>query len=146
MINKHFNKTPYEIWNGKIPKVSYFRIFGCKCFIHNNGKDHLTAFDAKADTGIMISYSSVSKAYRVFNKRTLTVEESMHVVFDEFAEQTSNKIDEIANRLEKSNLLSDSEDEFDNHRNITSISHQTTTLSDDVLNDADRAADSPAVQ
>ena len=69
----------------------------------------------------------------------------MHFVFDESAEQTSDRIDEIANILEKSNLLSDSEDEFENHRNITSISHQPTTPSDDVLNDADRTADSPAV-
>ena len=66
LIHNRFDKTPYEIFNGKIPNVSYLKIFGCDCFIHNNGKDHLTAFDAKADIGIMVGYSSVSKAYRVF--------------------------------------------------------------------------------
>ncbi|XP_073119945.1 uncharacterized protein [Henckelia pumila] len=65
------------------PNVSYFKIFGSKCFIHNNGKSHLTAFDAKSDEGIFLGYSSISKAYRVFNKRTLNVEESIHVIFDE---------------------------------------------------------------
>ena len=30
-----------------------------------------------------LSYSTISKAYRVFNKRTLVIEESMHIVFDE---------------------------------------------------------------
>ena len=123
MIYKRFDKTPYELWHGRYPKVSYFRIFGCKCFIHNNGKSHLTAFDAKSDLGIMIRYSSVSKAYRVFNKRTLTVEESMHVVFDESTEQTSDRIDEISNRLEESNFQSDSEDEIETYKNITSVSH-----------------------
>lgn len=83
MINKKHTKTPYEIWTGKQPAVSYFKIFGCICFIHNNGKNHLTAFDAKSDEGIFIGYSSVSKAYRVFNKRTLNVEESIHSIFDE---------------------------------------------------------------
>ena len=119
MINKHFNKTPYEIWYGKIPKVSYFRIFGCKCFIHNNGKDHLTAFDAKEDVGIILGYSSVSKAYRVFNKRTLTVEESTHVVFEESFEIIPNEINELSNRLEATNLQSNNEDEIQIHRNNT---------------------------
>ena len=35
------------------------------------------------DIGIFLGYSSISKAYRVFNKRTLVIEESMHVIFDE---------------------------------------------------------------
>ena len=32
---------------------------------------------------IFLGYSSHSKAYKVFNKRTLCVEESVHVLFDE---------------------------------------------------------------
>ncbi|OAY43379.2 hypothetical protein MANES_08G063666v8 [Manihot esculenta] len=64
------------------PRVSYFRVFGCKCFILNN-KDNLGKFDSKTDEGIFLGYSISSKSYRVFNKRTLIVEESMHVVFDE---------------------------------------------------------------
>ncbi|KAJ9185172.1 hypothetical protein P3X46_004832, partial [Hevea brasiliensis] len=39
-------------------------------------------FSSKIDEGIFLGYSTSSKAYRVFNKRTLVVEESMHVVFD----------------------------------------------------------------
>jgi hypothetical protein len=26
-------KTSYELWFGRPPKVSHFRVFGCKCFI-----------------------------------------------------------------------------------------------------------------
>ena len=48
-----------------------------------NTKDNLGKFDFKADEGIFLGYSTSSKVYRVFNKRTLVVEESMHVVFDE---------------------------------------------------------------
>ncbi|KAK9031776.1 hypothetical protein V6N11_056065 [Hibiscus sabdariffa] len=40
-------------------------------------------FDAKSDEAIFLGYSLNSKAYRVFNKRTLVVEESIHVVFDD---------------------------------------------------------------
>uniref|UniRef100_A0A2N9H7H1 Retroviral polymerase SH3-like domain-containing protein n=1 Tax=Fagus sylvatica TaxID=28930 RepID=A0A2N9H7H1_FAGSY len=47
------------------------------------GIDNLGKFDTKSDEGIFLGYSSNSKAYRVFNKRTMVVDESMHVVFYE---------------------------------------------------------------
>ncbi|XP_059281326.1 uncharacterized protein LOC132035021 [Lycium ferocissimum] len=76
-------KTPYELLNGRKPKLTYLRAFGCKCFVHNNGKETLEKFDAKSDEGIFLGYSSHSKAYKVCNKRTQCVEESVHVIFDE---------------------------------------------------------------
>ena len=81
------NKTPYELWNNRKPKISYLRVFRCKCFILNT-KDNLGKFDSKADEGIFLGYSTSSKAYKVFNKRTLVVEEYMHIIFDE-----SNSLD-----------------------------------------------------
>ena len=63
--------------------MSYLRVFGCKCFILNNCKDKLGKLDAKADEGICLRYSSTSKACRVYNKRNLIVEKSVHVAFDE---------------------------------------------------------------
>ena len=39
--------------------------------------------DAKSDEAIFMGYALNSKAYRVFNKTSLIVEESIHVVFDE---------------------------------------------------------------
>jgi len=83
LIHPILKKTPYELWNDKKPNISYFHVLGCKCFVHNNGKDNLGKFDSKADDAIFLGYSLYSKAYRVFNKRTFTVEESIHVVFIE---------------------------------------------------------------
>lgn len=37
-------KTPYELYFGKTPKISYFKVFGSKCFILNTN-DYLTKFD-----------------------------------------------------------------------------------------------------
>ena len=48
----------------------------------NNGKDKLEKFDAKFDDAILFYYSSISKVFRIFNKRILIVEESIHVIFD----------------------------------------------------------------
>ena len=49
-------------------------------------------FDSKFDVGIFLGYSSCSKAYRVYNNKTFSLEESMHVVFEE---TQNEKIDEI---------------------------------------------------
>jgi len=83
LIRPILKLTPYEIYKGRKPNISYFKAFGCKCFILNNGKLNLGKFDPKADEGIFLDYFSTSKAYRVYNKRTLTIEESIHVAFDE---------------------------------------------------------------
>jgi len=51
--------------------------------MHNNGKDALGKFYPMSDEAIVLGYSSHSKAYKVCNKRTLCVEKSVHVLFDE---------------------------------------------------------------
>ncbi len=93
IVRKGLDKTPYEILKNKRPNVSYFKVFGCKCFILND-KDNLGKFDAKSDEGIFLGYSLHSKAYRVFNKRTLIVQESIHVSFDESNPFANNNKDE----------------------------------------------------
>ena len=75
-------KTTYEILNEKKPKVKYFRVFGSKCYILND-RENLRKFDAKSDEGIFLGYSTNSWAYRVFNKRTKTVMESINVEVDD---------------------------------------------------------------
>ncbi|XP_075101915.1 uncharacterized protein LOC142177338 [Nicotiana tabacum] len=45
--------------------------------------DQLGKVDAKSDEGIFLGYSSQSKAYKIYNKWTQCVEESVHVIFDE---------------------------------------------------------------
>ena len=107
-------KTPYELYRGKKLNVEYFRAFGCRCFVLNNGKDHLEKFDSKADEGIFLGYDSNSASYRIFNKRTLIVETSVHVTFDESnlskAENGSaSDVDRITTDLEDLDLLKDDE-------------------------------------
>ena len=75
-------KTAYEIWNGKKPKVKYFRVFRSKCYILND-LENLGKFDAKSDEGIFLGYSTSSWAYKVYNKRTKIVMESINVKIDD---------------------------------------------------------------
>jgi len=82
LIRHNLKKNPYKLYRGRKPDISHLRVFGYKCFIMNNDKDNLGKFDPKSDEGIHIGYVINGHAYRVYNKRLLTVEESMHVVFD----------------------------------------------------------------
>ncbi|KAH9780462.1 hypothetical protein KPL71_008083 [Citrus sinensis] len=91
LIRPNLNKTPYELWKDRKPNIGYFKVFGCKCFVLNT-KDNLGKFDSKSDVGIFLGYSNSSKAYRVYNKRTLVVEESMHVTFDESNPSSTKKV------------------------------------------------------
>jgi len=83
LIRPILKKTPYELYKGRKPNISHLRFFGCKCFVLNNGKEYLGKFDAKANEAIFLGYSLQSKTYKVFNRRTLCVEESVHVVCHE---------------------------------------------------------------
>ena len=85
--------TPYELLKGKKPNVAHLKIFGCKCLVLNNGKENLGKFDSKPGEAIFVGYSLTSKAYRVFNRRTLNIEESMHVVFDEIVDLEENPLE-----------------------------------------------------
>src|SRR5581483_8045317 len=69
-------------FRNRVPELGFLHIFGCNCYILNN-KDNLGKFDEKSDEGIFLGYSTSSKAFRVFNKRRQTIEESIHVRFDE---------------------------------------------------------------
>jgi hypothetical protein len=87
------NKTPYEIWRGMKPTVKYFKTFGSKGYILRD-KENLGKFDSKSDEGIFMGYSTNSGAYRVFNKRTETVMESINVVVDDEEDERPSSSEE----------------------------------------------------
>nr|GEX87668.1 hypothetical protein [Tanacetum cinerariifolium] len=82
LVVKPHNKTPYELFHGRTPTLSFMRPFRCPITILNT-KDHLGKFDGKADKGFFIGYSLNSKAFKVFNNRTMIVEENLHIRFSE---------------------------------------------------------------
>jgi hypothetical protein len=81
-LHRILKKTSYELLTGKKPNVSYFRVFGSKCFILiKRGRN--SKFAPKAVEGFLLGYDSNTRAYRVFNKSTGLVEVSCDIVFDE---------------------------------------------------------------
>nr|GEU58945.1 ribonuclease H-like domain-containing protein [Tanacetum cinerariifolium] len=69
LVVKPHNKTPYELFHGRTPTLSFMRPFGCPVIILNI-IDHLGKFNSKADEGFFVGYSLNSKAFRVFNSKT----------------------------------------------------------------------------
>ena len=81
-LHRLLKKTSYELLTGNKPNVSYFRVFGSKCYILVK-KGRNSKFAPKAVEGFLLGYDSNTKAYRVFNKSSGLVEVSSDVVFDE---------------------------------------------------------------
>jgi hypothetical protein len=81
-LHRILKKTSYELLTGKKPNVSYFRVFGRKCFIIIK-RGRKSKFAPKVVEGFLLGYDSNTRAYRVFNKSTGLVEVSCDIVFDE---------------------------------------------------------------
>nr|GEZ55588.1 retrovirus-related Pol polyprotein from transposon TNT 1-94 [Tanacetum cinerariifolium] len=87
VIPRH-EKTPYHIINERKPSVKFFHIFGFVCYIVRDG-ENLDKMKEKGDECIFVGYSTQSRAYKVFNKRTRVIMESIHVNFDELPQMAS---------------------------------------------------------
>nr|GEU95590.1 hypothetical protein [Tanacetum cinerariifolium] len=90
VIPRH-EKTPYHIINDRKPSVKFFYIFGSLCYIVKDG-ENLDKMKEKGDACIFVGYSTQSRAYRVFNKRTGVIVETIHVNFDELPQMTSDHV------------------------------------------------------
>ncbi|GKF85865.1 retrovirus-related pol polyprotein from transposon TNT 1-94, partial [Tanacetum coccineum] len=90
VIPRH-EKTPYHIIIARKLSVKFFHIFGSLCYIVKDS-ENLDKMKEKGDACIFVGYSTQSKAYRVFNKRTRIIVETIHVNFDELPQIASDHI------------------------------------------------------
>nr|GEX11012.1 integrase, catalytic region, zinc finger, CCHC-type, peptidase aspartic, catalytic [Tanacetum cinerariifolium] len=82
IIHRRFNKTPYELINGRKPDISFLHVFGALCYPKNDHED-IGKLGTNDDIGFFIRYSTDSCAYRVYNRQTKKIMETMNVSFDE---------------------------------------------------------------
>ncbi|GJV85663.1 retrovirus-related pol polyprotein from transposon TNT 1-94 [Tanacetum coccineum] len=80
--SKTSQQTPYEILHDRKPDLTYFHIFGALCYLTNDDED-LGKLKPKADIGIFVGYAPIKKAYRIYNRQTRLIMETIHVEFDE---------------------------------------------------------------
>ncbi|GJR44553.1 retrovirus-related pol polyprotein from transposon TNT 1-94 [Tanacetum coccineum] len=60
-------------------------VFGALCYPTNDNED-LGKLQPTADIGIFVGYAPSRKGYRIYNKRTRRIMETIHVQFDEMSE------------------------------------------------------------
>lgn len=85
-------KTPYELWRNRKPIISYFHSFGCICYMLNT-KDQIGKFYSKVDKGTFLDYLKKSKVYKAYNSRTLIVEETINVKFEDVSQTGMKQLD-----------------------------------------------------
>ncbi|GJR88439.1 retrovirus-related pol polyprotein from transposon TNT 1-94, partial [Tanacetum coccineum] len=86
LIHTRHCKTPYELVHDKKPDLTFFRVFGALCYPTNDSED-LGKLQPTADIGIFVGYAPSRKGYKICNKRTRRIMETIHVQFDELTEQ-----------------------------------------------------------
>ncbi|GJV92747.1 retrovirus-related pol polyprotein from transposon TNT 1-94 [Tanacetum coccineum] len=80
-------KMAYHIINDRKPSIKHLHIFGCTCYLTKDGKN-LDKMKEKGDPCILVGYSTQSKGYRIYNKRTRLIVKSIHLRFDEIKEMS----------------------------------------------------------
>ena len=76
------NKTPFEAWKGYKPNVQHLKVFGCVCY-SQVPKEKRAKLDEKAEVGVFMRYSSVTKGYRIYQPLSKKLIVSRDVNFDE---------------------------------------------------------------
>jgi hypothetical protein len=75
-------KTTYELLIGNKANVSYFRVFGSKCYVLLK-RDKSSKFSPKVYESFMLGYDSNLRAYYVFNKDSGCVKTTCDALFNE---------------------------------------------------------------
>nr|GEX41780.1 retrovirus-related Pol polyprotein from transposon TNT 1-94 [Tanacetum cinerariifolium] len=125
VIPRH-EKTPYHIINNRKPSVKFFHIFGYLCYIIRDG-ENLDKIKEKGDACIFVGYSTQSRAYRVFNKRTRVIVESIHVNFDELPQMASDHLNGSTQIVLKSSAVTADVPNIYQQQHTTPLNTQTTT-------------------
>nr|GEX29578.1 retrovirus-related Pol polyprotein from transposon TNT 1-94 [Tanacetum cinerariifolium] len=86
LIHTLHNKTPYELGHDKKPGLSFLCVFGDLCYPINDSED-LGKLKAKAYIGLFVGYALNRKGYRIYNKRTRQIMETIHVTLNKLTGQ-----------------------------------------------------------
>nr|GFC50328.1 retrovirus-related Pol polyprotein from transposon TNT 1-94 [Tanacetum cinerariifolium] len=90
IVRLRHGKTPYELMHNKQPDLSFFHVFGALCY-PTNDSENIGKLQPKAGIGIFIGYAPTKKAFRIYNRRTRRIVETIHVDFDELTAMASEQ-------------------------------------------------------
>ncbi|GJX38811.1 retrovirus-related pol polyprotein from transposon TNT 1-94 [Tanacetum coccineum] len=84
-------KMTYHIFNDRKPSIKHLHIFGCTFYLTRDG-ENLDKMKEKGDPYILVGYSTQSKGYCIYNKRTRLIVESIHLRFDKIKEMSMTSV------------------------------------------------------
>nr|GFA32155.1 retrovirus-related Pol polyprotein from transposon TNT 1-94 [Tanacetum cinerariifolium] len=90
IVRLRHDKTPYELLHNKLPDLLFLHVFGALCY-PTNDSENLGKLQPKADIGIFIGYAPIKKAFRIYNRRTRRIVETIHVDFDKLTVMASEQ-------------------------------------------------------
>nr|GEY21431.1 retrovirus-related Pol polyprotein from transposon TNT 1-94 [Tanacetum cinerariifolium] len=90
IIRLRHGQTPYELLHNTLPDLSFLHVFGALCY-PTNDSENLGKLQPKADIGIFIGYAPTKNAFRIYNRRTRRIVETIHVDFDELTAMASEQ-------------------------------------------------------
>ena len=101
--------TPISKWNGDIPDVLYFKVFGSQAYILIPKEDRQNKLSAKAEEAIFIGYEKGTKAFKFWSPKRWRVVISSTATFDEFtftfcAQKTDDKPPLLSIPLDSDNI------------------------------------------
>ncbi|DBA02746.1 TPA: hypothetical protein N0F65_010674 [Lagenidium giganteum] len=93
-------RTPYKLWNDRIPSMHYLNVFGCAVYVHIHAR-YRDELDPRAKLCMYVGIPSQKKGYRLLDLDTHTVVYSRDVTFDE---TTFPKLENLASPPDTSAL------------------------------------------
>nr|GFC50573.1 retrovirus-related Pol polyprotein from transposon TNT 1-94 [Tanacetum cinerariifolium] len=128
IIHKHFDKTPYELMNKRKPNIKFFRVFGCRCYLLNDYED-VGKLKAKGNIGVFVGYSKESAAFRIYNKRTRKIHESVNIMKSSTTNvETSN----VKIPLNEEEVFHESSESFQEESSSSSLNDDVQQSSEEV--------------
>nr|GEY90570.1 hypothetical protein [Tanacetum cinerariifolium] len=152
VIHKHFDKTPYELMNKRKPNIKFFRVFGCRCYLLNDYED-VGKLKAKGDIRVFVGYSKESDAFRIYNKQTRKIHESVNIMKSSTTNVETSNIEVPSNEeevfhessesfQEESSSSSLNDDVQQNSEEVGVPSSNTQSISNNMIPNIDKASTS----
>nr|GFC35522.1 hypothetical protein [Tanacetum cinerariifolium] len=73
IIHRRFNKTPYELIQGRKPDISYLYVFGALCYLKND----------REDIGKLVAKECITRGQRKSWRRYITFDELSAMAFEQ---------------------------------------------------------------
>ena len=116
-------RSPYELWNGRVPDIGYMRVFGCRAYAYIP-KQKRRKMDDRAVSCIFLGYPISQKGYLLMDMDTKRKFVSRAITFDEsrfpFESESEQTKEETMRENDDNALKPETEDEESKDTNYNS--------------------------